>query len=321
MANSFAELLKNRQALAEKAKKKVESLKTTYNNEKDERFWEMSHLKNEDGQGRATIRFLPAAMGSEDAFVLYYAYFQQSPFNGKWYVHNLHQQTQEDPAYKYNGTVYSDQSLSDDQKKKLSIRRQKKYVANILVVDDPTEPENNGKVFLFEYGPMIYNMIARRIKPDPSVDDWSEGAIPFDPIEGCNFKLKIVSKKMGNNLVPNYEQSTWADVGPINNDMEKLEEIWKNCYSLNEFSDPENRKLFSSLEKQKSDLAKWLGEEEKEEVKEPRREKSQEPSKTSTFKDDIDDEDDNPPFDTDEKESDSPTLDEDDDDNFFDKFK
>jgi hypothetical protein len=326
MANSFAELLKNRQALAEKAKKKVESLKTSYNNEKDERFWEMSHLKNEDGQGRATIRFLPAAPGSEDAFTLYYSYFAQSPYNSKWFVHSsrksLGEGDENDPAYQYNGKIYSDQSLSDDQKKRLAMRRQKKYIANILVVDDPTEPENNGKVFLFEYGPMIHKLIEKRMNPDPSVDDWSTGAIPFDPIEGCNFKLKIVSKKIGTNLVPNYEQSTWADVGPISEDMDKIEEIWKKCYSLKEFTDPENTKLYASVEKQKKDLAAWLGEEQKEPVKEARQEKTQE-SKTQSFKEDIEDEeDDEAPFDVDDKvEEKTSVLDEDDEDDFFNKFK
>lgn len=327
MASSFEEMLKNRKQLAEKAQAKINSLgKQSYDsNEKDERLWSLTHLKNEDGMGRATIRFLPAPMGEDVNFALYYGYFEKSPYNNKWYVHNSRMSFGEpgenDPAYQYNGKVYADQSLTDAQKKKMSMRRQKKFITNILVVDDPVEPSNNGKVFLFEYGPMIHKIIEKRIKPDPVVDDY-EAAFPFDPIEGCNFKIKIVSEKIEGRLTPNYLQSTWEDVGPIDQDMTKVEEIWKKCYPLKPFNDPENTQLFSSLARQKADLAKWLGEDAPEPEQESKPMKEETSSDSSSFDDDEGD----LPWNTDEDETtasepDKPSLDEsDDDDDFFSKF-
>ena len=45
---------------------------------------------------------------------------------------------------------------SGDQAKKDLVsqryKRKKSYVSNILVIDDPANPENNGKVFLYRYG-------------------------------------------------------------------------------------------------------------------------------------------------------------------------
>lgn len=326
MADSFEEMLQKRKQISKAAEEKVQSLKknNSYDNkEKDERFWEMSHLKNEDGLGRATFRFLPAPKGEDVNFMLYYSYFEKSPYNNKWYVHNSRMSFGEpgenDPAYQYNGKIYSDTSLTDDQKKKLSMRRQKRFVTNILMIDDPIEPSNNGKVFLFEYGPQIHNLIENRMNPDPAVDDYDK-AIPSDPIEGCNFKLKIVSKLFNGNLVPNYEQSTWEDVGPITEDMDKLKEIWESCYPLKPFNDPDNTALFASVEKQRADLARWLGTDEPEPVKEAPKEKEQaptpEPSNNS-----VEDDDDEIPFDVDEPESKASILDDDDDDDFFDKFK
>jgi hypothetical protein len=323
MADSFEEMLKNRKKLAKQAEEKVQSLKkNSYDDDtKDERFWEMSHLKNEDGLGRATFRFLPAPKGEEINFALYYAYFQKSPYNNKWFVHNSRmsfgEPAESDPAYQYNGKIYSDNSLDKDQKKKLSIRRQKKFVTNILMIDDPVEPSNNGKVFLFEYGPMIHKLIENRMNPDPAVDDYKK-AIPSDPIDGCNFKLKIVSKLIDGRLVPNYEQSTWEDVAPITDDMDKLKEIWQKAYPLKPFNDPENTTLFSSVEKQKADLAQWLGEEAPQKEKEAPKPKEEAPVDKSPS---LDEDDDDLPFDLDEKESKASILDDDDDDDFFDKFK
>ncbi|PCJ96691.1 MAG: hypothetical protein COA52_00350 [Hyphomicrobiales bacterium] len=318
MAKSFAELLKNRKKNTEKLSNKIESLKKggDFNNDPDARMWDLKHLRNKDGNGRATIRFLPAPLGEEEEFVLYYSYFEKNRTTGKWYVHASHMsfdKDAEDPAYTYNGTIYSNTNLTDDEKKKLSIRRQKHYVANILVVDDPVEPENNGKVFLFDYGPMIAGLIEKRMNPNPDVDDF-EKADPFDVIEGCNFKIKIVSKKLPGvtNLIPNYESSIWEDCAPMADSEEEMEAIWNKCYKLGEFIDPTNTKLYKSIEKQKIDFAAWIGEEAEEEVSKPA-------PKEKSIKEDAlpESEDDDLP----ETEEDESIIDDDDDDDFFDKFK
>lgn len=325
MAQSFAELLKNRKQQTEALTKRIENdQKRGFDNDPDARFYTLKHLKNADGNGRATFRFLPPPMGEQEPFALYFGYAQKNKLTNKWYWHNSHQSFDKDafdPAYEYNGKIYSNAAISKEDKQKLTFRRQKHYIANILIVDDPTEPENNGKVFLFDFGPMIYKLIQNRLKPNPEVDEWKEGADAFDPIEGCDFKLKIVSKKVNGDLVPSYDTSTWAEPSPMAKSEKEMEAIWKKCYSLKEFTDPENKSLYKPIERQIKDLAAYLGEavEGPKETKEPAKAKSKAPKEEKSV-----DNDDTPPWDEDdesENESEKKLIDEDDEDDFFSKFK
>jgi hypothetical protein len=339
MAQSFAELLKNRKKDSETLSKKVEELKkggTSYDKEPDPRIWTgTKHLKNKDGNGRATIRFLPAPMGEENAFVLYYSYFHKhQPKNAatvKYYVENSLKtfgNDEKDPAYDYNGTIWADTSLSDDAKKKKQIRRQKKYVSNILVVDDPVKPEYNGKVMIFEYGPEIYKLIEARMHPDPSVSK-DKPANPFDPLEGCNFELKIVSKKIDDSLVPSYASSTFEQPAPFADSEEEMERIWNSCYPL--AADFLDRAKYAPYEKQLKNFIRVFGfdptpsEDAPKASSKPKESKEEAPKKS--LKEEIDDEipfsgsdskDDEPPFDVDDK---TETTSDDDDDDFFSRFK
>jgi hypothetical protein len=323
MASSIEELLAARKQKAEKLSKKIDSEGKGASRDPDARFWTMAHLKDETGSGKAVIRFLPAPPNEDNEYVTYYGYGEKNPTTGKYYFHNSHRSFDgdaKDPAYEYNGKIYSRQDLSKDEKKALSIRRQTHYVSNILVVDDPTEPENNGKVFLFDYGPMIMALIQTRIKPTAS-DDYTDSVIPFDPIDGCNLKIKIISKKLNNQLVPNYEKSTWEDPTPLADTPAEMEQIWKKCYSLKEFVDPENVSMYKPLSKQYADFAKWLGEDEEHDEKPAKAPPSASKAKASkpTPQVKVDEDDDEIPFEAPAK---GKILDEDDDnDDFFSKFK
>jgi hypothetical protein len=72
-----------------------------------------------------------------------------------------------------------------------------KYYSNILVIDDTNHPENNGKVFLFEYGNGIAKMIEEAAKGKSSADE-EENEPPkdiFDPETGYNFILEYELEK------------------------------------------------------------------------------------------------------------------------------
>ena len=113
---------------------------------------------------------------------------------------------------------------------------------NILVIDDPVKPENNGKVFLYEYGKKIFDMINDKLHPqfpdEPKVN-------VFDFLKGANFKLKI--RKVDG--FPNYDKCEFADQSALcGGDVEKLGAIWKQCYSLQAFLDPSQFKSYAELE-------------------------------------------------------------------------
>jgi hypothetical protein len=126
------------------------------------------------------------------------------------------------------------------------------YVSNILVVRDPKNSDNNGKVKLFKYGAKIYEKINNLMNPDPDSDD--QKVIPFDFWEGANFRLKMASDSHG---YPNYNNSLFdSPTALFNGDDKEIEKIWKQEYSLQEFVD---EKQFLSYDELKKKLQKVLG--------------------------------------------------------------
>lgn len=78
----------------------------------------------------------------------------------------------------------------------------------------------------------------------PEFDD-EDPINPFDFWQGANFKIKIV-KKDG---YWNYDKSEFDRVGPLLEDDDALETIWKKEYSLTAISAPDQFKTYEELEK------------------------------------------------------------------------
>ena len=68
---------------------------------------------------------------------------------------------------------------------------------------------------------------------------------PFDFWQGANFKLKIV-KKDG---YWNYDKSEFDTVGPVLDDDDALEALWKKQYSLAAVTAPDQFKSYEDLDK------------------------------------------------------------------------
>ena len=246
MANSFADLKKSRNADRQKLTSKLNAVA---NPEKksyiDERFWKPEVDKA--GNGLAVIRFLPASEGEDMPWVQVFSHSFQGP--GGWYIENsLTTLNQKDPVGEYNSVLWNsgveaNKEIARKQKRKLT------YISNILVVKDPSNPENEGKVFLYKYGKKIFDKLNDVMNPE--FED--EASInPFDLWEGANFKLKIRNVEG----YRNYDKSEFDAQSPLFKDDEKLEKTWKSQFSLVEFVSPGNFKTYDVL---KARLDKVLG--------------------------------------------------------------
>ncbi len=221
---SFADLKKQSKlgSLTQKLVKEVEKLNNTGGNT-DDRIWKLDVDKS--GNGYAVIRFLPAPNGEDLPFVKLYSHAFQGP--GGWYIENsLTTLGQKDPVSEFNSELWNNgtdagKDTARKQKRKLT------YVSNIYVVKDPTNPENEGKVFLFKYGKKIFDKITAAMQPE--FED-EEAIDPFDFWQGANFKLK--AKNVAG--YRNYDSSEFAAVTPLLDDDDALEELWKKQYSLAE---------------------------------------------------------------------------------------
>ena len=195
---------------------------------------------DKSGNGFAVIRFLPAPDKEEIPWAKLYTHAFQGP--GGWYIENsLTTVGGKDPVSDYNRELWNSGNESD----KDTVRKQKRklsYYSNIYVVKDPTNPQNEGKVFLFKYGKKIFDKVMEAMQPE--FED--ETPInPFDFWQGANFKLKIV-KKDG---FWNYDKSEFDSVAPLLDDDDALEAIWKKEYSLAAVTAADQFKSYEDLER------------------------------------------------------------------------
>ena len=247
---SFANLKRNRNSF-EKLSKAVEATSTgsDANSKDDNRFWQPEVDKA--GNGMAVIRFLPApAVDGDDAlpWVRTFSHGFQGP--GGWFIDNcLTTLNEKCPVCEHNNTLWNsgieaNKDVARKQKRKLS------YVANILVVSDPSNPSNEGQIKLFKFGKKIFDKITEAMNPE-FADETPVN--PFDMWEGANFKLKIRNVEG----YRNYDKSEFADVSALfDGSDEKLEELWKKEFSLKDFTERKNFKPYDQL---KGRLDKVLG--------------------------------------------------------------
>jgi len=248
MANSFADLKRSGNKDLERLTAEISKLSDKNEGKKsyeDTRFWKPTVDKV--GNGSAVIRFLPSPAGEDMPWVQIFSHSFQGP--GGWYIENsLTTLNKKDPVSEHNTVLWNsgveaNKEIARKQKRKLQ------YIANIYVVKDPGNPDNEGKVFLFKFGKKIFDKINEAMNPD------FEDETPVNPFhlwEGANFKLKI-RKVEG---YTNYDKSEFDSSGPLSKDDDDLEKIWKSEYLLSEFLDAKNFKTYDEL---KERLNKVLG--------------------------------------------------------------
>jgi len=222
--------------------KQVEELNKTQSY-KDDRFWQAE--RDNEGNGYAIIRFLPPTNPDNDApFVRYWRHGFQGP-TGRWYIENSRTSLGEnDPVTDYTSPLWNNDPTEAQKKELRKFNRKLTYVSNILVIKDPANPQNEGKVFMFAYGKKIFDKINEAMTPQFGDET---PVNPFDPWDGANFRLKI--RKVAG--YANYDRSEFEQPSALFGGNEsQIETVWKQQYDLNEFIDPKNYKSYDELKQQ-----------------------------------------------------------------------
>ena len=245
----FSKLKSNRTDF-QKLTKAIDSINSPAEGSKDDdRFWQPEVDKA--GNGMAIIRFLPApAVDGDDALPWARVFNHGFQGPGGWYIENsLTTLGQKDPVSEYNSVLWNsgieaNKEIARKQKRRLT------YIANVLIVSDPKNPENEGQIKLYKFGKKIFEKLTEAM--NPQFED-EKAVNPFDFWNGANFKIKIRQVEG----YRNYDKSEFESPSALydGND-EKLETIWKKEYSLKEFLDPKHFKSYDML---KAKLDKVLG--------------------------------------------------------------
>jgi hypothetical protein len=200
--------------------------------QKDERFWKPT--LDDKGNATAIIRFIPDPEGTP--FEKYYTHSFNYMVDGvkKWWIRNCLNTfgyDKECPICKKN-QIYWDSAFESDKAIASQRKRKLTFVSNILVIKNPGKPEDEGKVFLYNFGQKIYDKIKDKMFPSDEIKALGEydEYVPFDLYEGANFKL--VQVKQGD--FPNYDKSEFFKQTAVGND-DKIEAIMEKSTLLSEF--------------------------------------------------------------------------------------
>lgn len=225
----------------EAAKKAAESGKKGGS---DSRFWK-PFFDKEKQYGSAVIRLLPSIEEDHlDWAFMYHHSFKGS--TGKWYIENcLTTIGKEDPVANLARRLWNS-GIDSDKKVSSMLKRKKTYTVNVLVVKDPANAENEGKVFLWRFGQQIFDIIDEAMSPK---DESEEAIMVFNPFLGADFKLKMSGKDVNGDIVPNYERSVFTTPSPIADDDDEVIEICSKAHKLSEFDAPSNFKEYDELKR------------------------------------------------------------------------
>ena len=228
---------------------------TNTNKYQDDRKWKPT--VDEQGNGYAVIRFLPATEGQDLPWVRYWDHAFKGP-TGQWYIErSLTTLGQNDPVGELNSRLWNS-GIEEDKETARSQKRRLHYVTNIQVINDPSNPSNNGKVFIYEFGKKIFDKIMDMMQPEFPGE---QPVNPFDFWAGADFELKI------RNVAGyrNYDKSDFKSTSQfLNGDETQLEATYNSLYELNEFVVPNypnahDANWFKSYDELKAKLETVLG--------------------------------------------------------------
>jgi len=173
-----------------------------------------------------TVRLLPLPADPKNTFFEYFNHGWVSFATGQ-YVQALSPMTfgERDPIAEERFKILRMGSEEEKEKVK-AIRRLNKFLVNVYVIDDPTNPDNNGKVKILRYGKQVQKIILEAIEGE---DAEEFGARIFDlGPDGVNFKIKC--ENQGD--FPTYVSSRFTASGKLKLSEAEQNEIYGKAFDL-----------------------------------------------------------------------------------------
>jgi len=219
-------------------KSKKEADKDLNGNSKDDRFWSLS---DNNSRKSYTMKFVPSNDGTSSEMYV------------KLFSHNFEYLDQNGKQRKYFGTCPStygkecpicqaiydnDWWNGDDDDKALARKygKKKKYLTNVLIVQDDTKPEMNGTIKMIRMSPQAFEKVLKQIAPDDA-DKNKRSYVDFHPYDiynSADFYLDFTPAKGG--AFPNWSESEFdRELGQLGKDDEETEAIFNTGHNLQKY--------------------------------------------------------------------------------------
>jgi len=175
-----------------------------------------------------TVRLLPYTPNPAKTFFHYYNHGWVSYATGQ-YVQTLSPQTfgDRDPIAEERYKVL--RTGNEEEKERMqAVKRLEKWLVNVYVIDDPTNPDNNGKVKMLRYGKQLHKIITEAIEGE---DAEEFGPRIFDlGSEGVSLKIKVEDQ----GGYPTYVSSRFTTAGKIEVSEDEQKKLYDNVFNLEE---------------------------------------------------------------------------------------
>ena len=224
------------------------------NNYDDPREWKLTVDENQNGT--AVIRLLPGKGGTTAPIVRVFEHsirvFNKKSNKYRYFINPSPSSIDQDcPA---SSLWYEMGDIGTDEAKKFQkdfLSRSTKFISNVLVVNDPGNPENNGKVFYWKYGVKMFEKFQKALEPtEAQLKVGKKGVELFDPMLGAD--IVIDAQKVAG--FRNYDGSTVeAPSAAFATEAEADACVDEKCHDLTEFISADH---YESYEKLLKDL-RW----------------------------------------------------------------
>ena len=212
----------------------------TYKNEVDTRFWKLS--RDENDNGGALIRFLV-----DPNITPFIKMTRRKVSRNKGYFIDEWSPASIGLPDPIEEKFFEFWEAGEKETAKSLFGRSERYITNIKVLKDPANPDNEGKIFLFDMSKTLFDKLKSAMIQTEAMKALGEEAIDvFDPMVGHSFLIKA---KMGSTKIITYEDSKFADKPSAiyKSEKEALEDIKTNAYELKEFLQPDFYKSYDEL--------------------------------------------------------------------------
>lgn len=187
-------------------------------------------LKLETGK-TYEVRLIPN-FDDPDATFFHFRYHGWKSFATGNYVQFICPSIYGDPS-PINTESWRIQNESEDEEfkeKSKALWRKEGWLANVYVINDPSNPDNNGEVKVLKMGKQLKSKITE------AMEDEDLGMRIFDlSPNGCSFKIKVEKNDGGYPLYTNSSFRFPSEIEEIGDDEEKINEIYSKAHDLTSF--------------------------------------------------------------------------------------
>lgn len=183
------------------------------------------------------VRLLPNIKNPEESILHYFHHGWNSIETGQYAsITSPSTWGERCPVSELYFKIMRDGSEQDKERAKANLRRKENWLVNVLVVNDPKKPENNGTIKVLRYGRQLDKIIQSAINGDDS-EEFGARIFDLSP-EGCNLRIKaeMVSDKPGAPKYPTYTASKFLSPSAIEGvDENRVQELYNGIFDLNTF--------------------------------------------------------------------------------------